>query len=389
MQSNFGKKYPLAKPTTKFIKFFKSNCLVFFLQKHPKRYFVDGFIFKIGKGENIIGPLSGQHLKLPFSDYVPLKKGAIGDPRKTYKIGYSIHGLDHPWLLNNADSAVWEANRHPNVHLTVLDPRFDDKKQIEHVNQWIEEGFDGILIWPRIEGPTAEVIHKAVNNGIKVVSIDRLTGSNLVTHRITGDLPANGAMQGIYLVHRLLEENGKVKGNIVMIRKPLGSSDAYRTGHFLKIISYFPGLRIIGNYHNNSNREMSREQIKEAIKRFKDIDVIFCTGAEQSMGVIEALNETQTWYGRKGNKRIIILSNDDSREAMKAVKDGKQAMLSPFTPLLGDLGMRVLLRSISGETLPQDITTPSLPMVTKEKNYVFGLQTVSVDEWMPYAYGPE
>ena len=64
-------------------------------------------------GTEINGPFSKQSLKLPFTDYVPLPEGPVGDPDKTYKIGVTFHGFDHPWLINWADAAQWEADAAP------------------------------------------------------------------------------------------------------------------------------------------------------------------------------------------------------------------------------------------------------------------------------------
>ncbi len=105
-------------------------------------------------GTDITGPMSKQKLKLPFTNYFPLEEGPIGNPNKIYRIGYTIHGFTHPWLLNNADSAMWEANRHSNVRLTILDPEFDNQKQVQQIDAWVADDFDGIMIWPMQEAPT-------------------------------------------------------------------------------------------------------------------------------------------------------------------------------------------------------------------------------------------
>jgi ribose transport system substrate-binding protein len=333
--------------------------------------------------------MSKQNLKLPFTGYVPLADGPIGDKSKTYRVGYTIHGFNHPWLLNNADTAMWEASKHPNVKLTVLDPEFDNAKQARQVDTWVAQGFDGIMIWPMVEAPTGPPIQRALDKGIIAVSIDRMAGTEETTNRVTGNFPANGAQQGMYLVHRLLKETGKVEGSILMIRKPLGgTADSMRTGHFLKVISYFPGLKIAGNYHNPSSRPDSFQQVQDALMAHPKLDVIFCTGGEQAMGSAQAVDLAKRWDSRDGGRRIIILNNDDSHETLNATKEGKLAMTAPYTPLLGALGMRILLKTIAGEKLPQDITTPDIPMVTKEKEVVLGVETFTVDEWSAYAYGP-
>lgn len=384
---DFWKKIPVSSANRQVYRIFRKEAFAIYMNKYPRSNRKTPE-FKVGMGTQVIGPKSNQKLKLPFTGYYPLPKGPIGDPNKIYKIGYTIHGFNHPWLLNNADSAIWEANRHPNVKLTVLDPLFDNSKQVQQIDNWIKEGIDGILIWPMQEAPTGPPVNRAAIKKIPTVSVDRMVGTRKISAHITGNFPANGTQQGMYLIHRLLKESGKVEGNILMIRKPLGSTaDAMRTGHFLKVVSYFPRLKILESFHNASSRKTSYQQVKQALKTYRDIDVVFCTGAEQSMGAVMAIDEAKRWRSRKGRKNIIVLNNDDLYEALVAVKKNKIAMTAPYTPLLGALGMRVLLKKVVGERIPQGIKTPDLPMITKEKENVFGIETISAKEWIPYSYG--
>ncbi len=124
------------------------------------------------------------------------------------------------------------------------------------------------------------------------------------------------------------------------------------------------------------------------LEKHKMIDAIFCTGAEQSMGALAAVEETGRLNSRDKGRRIIILNNDDLFEALEAVKEGKIAMTAPYTPLLGALGLRVLLKVLTGKSIPKNVTSPDIPMVTKEGETVFGIQSIRVDEWLPYSYGP-
>jgi ribose transport system substrate-binding protein len=283
---------------------------------------------------------------------------------------------------------MWEANRHSNVRLTILDPEFDNQKQVQQIDAWVADGLDGIMIWPMQEAPTGPPVQRAIAAGIPCVSIDRMVGTNKITARVTGNFPANGTQQGVYLVHKLLQENKQVNGTILMIRKPLGSTaDAMRTGHFLKIISYFPGLKILESFHNSSNRQDSFQQVSDALNKHNELDVIFCTGAEQGMGAVQAIDAAKRWDSREGHKRIIVLSNDDLFESLDAIRKGKMAMTAPYTPLLGALGVRILLKLLAAEKIPQDVITPDLPMVTKRNETVFGIETVGIDKWMPYTYG--
>jgi ribose transport system substrate-binding protein len=386
---DFWKKVPLSRANRQINRIFRKEAFGIYMNKYPRSGAQEtGAGFEAGAGTEIRGPISQQKLKLPFTSYYPLPEGPVGDPSRTYRIGYSIHGFSHPWLLSNAESAMWEADRHPNVELTVVDAEFDNDKQVEQINAWTREKLDGILVWPIEEAPTGPPIAEATAAGIPTVTVDRMAGTRQVRSQVTGNFPANGAQQGAYLVHRLMQESGEIKGNVLMIRKPPGSTaDSMRTGHFLKVISYFPGLTILGSRHNSSSRVDSRRQVLDALAEHPDIDVIFCTGAEQAMGAVAAVSEADRWNSRSGGKRIIILSNDDLSEALQAMQQDKIAVTAPYTPLLGSLGLRVLLKSIAGEEIPRNVTTPDLPMITREKQNIFGIETMSVEEWLPYAYG--
>ncbi len=384
---NFWKNIPISRANSQVYQIFRKEAFAIYMKKYP-RPFGRGYNFTTDAAVNVIGPISKQKLRLPFTNVVPLAEGPIGDPNKQYNIAYTIHGLGHPWLLNNADSAQWEANRHSNVSLTVFDSKFDNDKQAEQIDTLVKQKVDGILIWPMQEAPTGPPVDRAAKAGIPIVSVDRIVGSGKIRAQITGNFPANGTQQGLYLVHQLLKDTGKVEGTILMIRKPLGSTaDSMRTGHFLKVISYFPGLKILQSYHNNSSRADSQKQVQEALNKHPIIDVIFCTGAEQGMGSVLAVNKAARWNSRRDGKKIMVLSNDDLFEALQAMKEGKIAVTVPYTPLLGAVGIRVLLKIISGEKITKNITTPDLPMITKNGDTIFGIKTISVDDWLPYAYG--
>lgn len=384
---NFWKNIPISKANKQVNEIFRKEAFAIYMNKYP-RPFGKNTSFTAGSGENVIGPISKQKLRLPFTNVHPLPAGPIGDPNKIYNIAYTIHGLSHPWLLNNADSAQWEADRHPNVKLSILDPEFDNDKQAKQIDELTQNKVDGIIIWPMQEAPTGPPVDRAGTAGIPTVSVDRLVGSKKIRAQVTGNFPANGTQQALYLIHRLLKETGDVKGKILMVRKPLGSTaDSMRTGHFLKVISYFPGLEVLESVHNSSSRADSKEQVTEALSKYPEIDVIFCTGAEQGMGSVLAVNEGKRWNSRKENRRILVLSNDDLAEALLAMKDDKIAVTAPYTPLLGGIGVRVMLKILAGERIPKNVTTPDLPMVTKTGETIFGIETISVDDWMPYAYG--
>jgi ribose transport system substrate-binding protein len=367
---------PVSTANKQISKLFQDEGFAFYLGKYPREEPYNNFQWKNGMGTVIKGPFSKQSLKLPFTDYVPLPEGPVGDANKKIKIGVTFHGFSHPWLINWADAAQWEALRHPNVEAKVLDAEFDNAKMAAHFDTFIAEKVDGILVWPMVEAPTGPPARRAMEAGIPVVSVDRMTGFEGVSSQITGNFPANGAQCGMYLVWKLAQE-GNLNAKIVMLRKPLGSTaDSVRTGHFLKVLSYFPGIQVLRSYHDTDNREEAFSNAQAALQAFPDMDVFYGTGDHEALAALEAA-------------KIIFISIDDSKEALTNVKKGEFEVNTPYTPLISDIGMRVLLNIVTKKAqMPHEIITPNIPMVTQNGNEIFGLKTQTTDEWYVYTFGP-
>ncbi len=381
---------PVSKANSQIAKLFEDEGFGFYLDKYPRGAAYDNFQWQKGMGTEIAGPFSKQPLKLPFTDYVPLKEGPVGNSQKTYKIGVTFHGFSHPWLINWADAAAWEARRHPNVQAKVLDAEFDNAKMAAHFDTFIAEKMDGILVWPMVEAPTGPPAQRAMNAGIPVVSVDRMTGFEGVSSRITGNFPANGAQCGMYLVWKLAKEGTLSNAKMVMLRKPLGSTaDSVRTGHFLKVLSYFPGIQVLKSYHDTDNREEAFQNAQAALQAFPNMDIFYGTGDHETLAALEATKMANRMSSRAGGKKIIFVSIDDSKEALTNVKNGDFEVNTPYTPLISDIGMRTLLNIVTKSTqMPQNVITPNIPMVTQKGDDIFGLKTQTPDEWYVYTFGP-
>ena len=379
---------PISQANQQIYKLFNDEGFEPYLTGYPKGTMFDNFQWAKGMGTIITGPYSKLELKLPFTDYVPVKEGPIGDANKTYKIGVTFHGFSHPWLIDWADSAKWEGNRHSNIDMTVLDAEFDNEKMSSQFDQFIAEKVDGIVVWPMVEAPTGPPAQRAIEAGIPVVSVDRLTGYKDVTSRVTGNFPANGAQAGMYLIWKLAQE-GNLNANIVMLRKPLGSTaDAVRTGHFLKVLSYFPGINILQSYHDTDNREEAFQNAQNALQAYDNIDVFYGTGDHEALAALEAVKMANKMNSREGGKKILFISIDDSKEALTNVKKGDIEVNTPYTPLIADIGVRTLINIMTGVKMPFDVITPNIPMVTQNGDTVFGLVTQKPDEWYQYTFGP-
>lgn len=368
--------------------FYKRQGFRDYLATYPVADLAGDFVWEVGMGDEYIGPISGLPIKAPFSEYLPVPDGPVLNHDKEYRIGFAYHGANHPWLVSLADTAVYQASLHPNVQLEVIDSEFDDNKMGQVIDSWIAQQFDAIVLWPSREAPMGPPVDRAIRAGIPVVSLDRRTSSTQISSEVLGNFYANGLQQGLYLNHVTGGD-----GNLIMNRKPLGSTaDSIRTGSFLEAIGDHD-YTMLDSFHTDSQRSVAFDTTRNALQAHNNIDIIFNTGADEGLGALDAVREANRLNSRPGGEKIIFLLNDDSREAVDEVRQGNVDMVAPYTPLLGDIGVRAAIRHIAfKEGLadappPRQILTPNLPMITQKKMVIEGIETITPDEW-PYSFGP-
>ena len=384
---------PLSKANQQIHDIYTNEGLGMYAESYPKGQQYAGFQWSPGMGKKIVGPFTGNDLKLPFSDdYVPVPEGPIGDPNRKYVIGMVSGGLNDAWIANYQDSVKYEVDRHPNVELRVMDYNFDMNLYVSQMDTLTAQGVDAIVTWPMIEASSAPPIERAEKAGIPVLTSDRVTAYQDVSARISGNFPANGAQNGMYLIWQLAQETAgeKIAANVVILGKPAGSTaDTIRTGYFLKVLSYFPGINILQYYHDQDSREQSYVNAQNALATYPDIDVFFNGDCNKAAVAVQAINEANRMNSRAGGKKIIVLSIDDSKEVFSLMDKGLIEMNAPYTPLTGDIQVRAAIKIITGEDVPQDIATPNINMVTKNGDVIFGLHTQKPEDWFQYTFGPQ
>lgn len=383
---------PISQANQQVYDLYMNDALDIYAETAPQGIMYDDYTWKRGSGTDITGEFTGNDVKMAFTDYVPVEDGPIGDPNKTYKVGVVIIGMIDSWMANLYDSIAWEAARHENLELIWMDYGLDNDGCAQAIDTLIAQDVDAILLWPRSEAPTGPPAQRAIEAGIPVITVDRLCGYEDVTARVHGNFPANGAQAGMYLVWKLGQESGgqEIKGNIVLLRKAAGvTADTLRCGYFLKVISYFPDINILQSYYDNDDREQSLRNVQDALQAYDNIDAFFCEGLTQNPVAYEAIKSADRMNSRENGEKIILLTIDDTKETFAMLHNGDVEMNSPYPPLIGDIGLRVVEKILAGEEVPQDIALPNIPMVTLNGDKIFGLQTQAADEWDQYASGPE
>ncbi|NUK29850.1 ribose ABC transporter substrate-binding protein RbsB [Parageobacillus sp. VR-IP] len=282
-----------------------------------------------------------------------LDNGATGDKKEeakkdgNMKIGLSISTLNNPFFVTLKEGAE-KAAKKEGVKLIVVDAQNDSAKQINDIEDLIQQDVDLILVNPTDSSAVTSAIESANSANIPVITVDRSAdGGKVVTH-IASDNVAGGKMAGEFILEQL--KNG---GNIVELEGIPGSSAARERGEgFHQVIDKASNVKVVAKQAADFDRAKGLSVMENILQSHKDIQAVFAHNDEMALGALEALEA-------RGMKDVIVVGFDATEDAVKAVKEGKMAATVAQKPeLIGENAVKTALKVLNGEKVDKFIPIP-------------------------------
>ncbi|BDG45174.1 ribose ABC transporter substrate-binding protein RbsB [Saccharococcus caldoxylosilyticus] len=282
-----------------------------------------------------------------------LDNGATGDKKEeakkdgNMKIGLSISTLNNPFFVTLKEGAE-KAAKEEGVELIVVDAQNDSAKQINDIEDLIQQDVDLILVNPTDSSAVTSAIESANSANIPVITVDRSAdGGKVVTH-IASDNVAGGKMAGEFILEQL--KNG---GNIVELEGIPGSSAARERGEgFHQVIDKASNVKVVAKQAADFDRAKGLSVMENILQSHKDIQAVFAHNDEMALGALEALEA-------RGMKDVIVVGFDATEDAVKAVKEGKMAATVAQKPeLIGENAVKTALKVLNGEKVDKFIPIP-------------------------------
>ncbi|MCS7065429.1 MAG: substrate-binding domain-containing protein, partial [Fimbriimonadales bacterium] len=191
-------------------------------------------------------------------------------PKKVYTIGMSQCNLGEPWRVQmNADIKA-AAEKHPELKVIFKDAQNDSLVQRAHVEEFISQGVDLIIISPKEAQPLTEPVAKAYDAGIPVIVLDRAVLGDKYTCFIGADNRKIGKAAGEWLVKRL---NGK--GKVVELKGLMTSTPGQdRHAGFREAIRGSQ-IEVIFEADMKWLEPNARKEMESALARFDKIDAVY------------------------------------------------------------------------------------------------------------------
>ena len=303
----------------------------------------------------------------------------INPTKSTIKIGFSQAMSDDLWRQNMNSEMRQVAAIYPNVELIIRDGDTNNEKQIQDINDFIEEGVDVLIISPNESEPLEPVITKAFQAGIPVILLDRGIKTDKYTTYIAGDNYQIGQLAAQYA--KQLLPNG---GVILEISGLKGSTPAQERHQ-----GFIDGFNWDDNSDNKQDeaytiidagdggwiKSKTKEVVIDDFDSNQSIDLVFAHNDVSALAAYEVAKE------RNRHKEIFFIGVDALPVQNGGVDYVKRGILtaSLLYPTGGKQAINAALDILDNKSLPKKIIL-STSVIDKDNADIFLLQNNRLEE---------
>lgn len=232
------------------------------------------------------------------------------DDKEEYVFITFLGGIDY-WkrILKGAEDAAETLNVSIKYRST---SQYDVNEQIAILEQVIAKKPAGIAISAIHPEKLNTTIDKAIDSGIPVVLFD----SNAPESKAHTYIGTDNYQAGVQAAHKMASLLGG-EGNVVIVTSPEQYNHIERVNGFKNTIqNEYQNINIIDTKDSKGNQQIAKNETFEMIQEYKELDGIFVTEANSTIGVGEAIDKLHI------ENEIIEIGFDTEKETLDMIKDG-------------------------------------------------------------------
>lgn len=238
---------------------------------------------------------------------VVLASGLTLAAETTYKIGYL------PSTVGQALTQAWRVGiegvvkANANVQLQSLDAQMKAETQVTMMDDFINQGYNAIILQPIDAAALTASVKKAESKGIVVITLNTDT---LLPHAACVTMDDFGA--GLLVGDSIAKSLGG-KGNVAIIQSPPGAqAGVEREKGFRSAMNKYPNIKIVGAQNGLWNKDKAIEIMNSFLQVNKQLDAVFAVNDNMAEGAMIAaesagrLAQIKIW-GFNGQKSTLSL----------------------------------------------------------------------------------
>lgn len=212
-----------------------------------------------------------------------------------FRIGFSQCTTNDGWRIEQLRMMEVELSFFPDMEMVMKDAGANNLVQIRHIEEFLREGIDLLIVSPNESDPLTPVVEKVFLAGIPVIVIDRKISGENYTAYVGGDNHFIGVEAGNYAA-RLL--NGR--GRIVQITGLEGSSPAQdRQTGLLEALSEYPDIELVASRPGDWVAPQAKNSLRQILDEGISFDLVFAHNDVMALAAHELLTERGERYGKQ------------------------------------------------------------------------------------------
>ena len=224
--------------------------------------------------------------------------------------------------------------------------------QANKLDELITLGCKYIVLLP-CNDELAVAAKKVMDAGITLINFDRSLGDVQPDYYVAGDNPGMGKLGAEYIMQKLGDKGGKVA---IMNIPGYGAIFTDRVNGFKEAVKDHKEIEVIGEWGvENGAPETVLPVMKDILTANPQIDAIYSTDDEMSIGILQAIKEAN----RTDIK--VITGGGGTQSYFKAMDEYQDIWVSSQTypPYMINDCLDILQKLINGETVEQTTIIPA------------------------------
>ena len=302
--------------------------------------------------------------------------GDNAEPGEEVVIGFSGPAAGHGWIGAITEGAQAQGEDFEDIDLRVSEGTDDVNEQISHIEQFINDGVDAIVVLPFDGAALTEIATEAMEAGIPVVNVDREFSSPFAARTtILGDNYGMGVSAGNYICERLGDQEDAVVAEIAGIDSLPLTQD--RSEGFEQALSDC-GLEVDNRVAADFTVAGGESAAANLLQAAPEIDAIWNHDDDQGVGVLAAIENA-------GRDEFFMVGGAGSANMMREIESGESVVeatvVYPASQAADGVRLARLLAQgrAMGDLVQSDVPREIqlyAPVVTEE----------NVDQYLPDAF---
>lgn len=281
----------------------------------------------------------------------------LGDEEKDYiVIGFSQLGAESDWRSANTESMKSTFTEEKGYKLIFSDGQQRQANQIKAIRTFIQQEVDYIILAPVTETGWDTVLQEAKDAGIPVIIVDRkvdVADESLFECWVGSNFELEG-MKATEWINRYTRVKNITPEDIhiVAIQGDIGSSAQIGRTKALEDAANKYGWDLLAEVTGDFNQAKGREVMKSFIKKYPNLNVVYCENDNEALGALEAIRDAGKKAGPNiNNGEIMVVSFDGvSQEALSYAIYNKISCIAECNPLHGPRVEAIIETLERGET---------------------------------------